>query len=140
MTAEADSPTTDAKQLLEDYGLAGCHSKRGNYLSFYARIDPTGCIRLLWDSNEEEDKGSHAAIFEVKFGNKAEGSFTDSRERTADTLFCDFESVASLVESSDLKDTFVRAYGELYSRHQGKAPADQIRSSRNSLLCVPSPS
>ena len=107
MTAEADSLTTDAKQLLEDYGLVGCHSKRGNYLSVYARFDSTGYIRLLWESNEEEDKGSHAAIFEVKFGEKAEGSFTDSRERTADTLFSDLESVALLVEGSDLNDNFV---------------------------------
>ena len=61
----------------------------------------------MWDSNEEEDKGSHAAIFEVKFGNKAEGSFTDSREQTADTLFSDLESVALLVEGSDPKDYFV---------------------------------
>ena len=43
MTAEADSLTTDAKQLLEDYGLVRCHSKRGNCLSVHARVDSTGC-------------------------------------------------------------------------------------------------
>ena len=70
----------------------------------HARIDPTGYVRLLWKSSEEE-KGSHAAIFEVKFGEKAEGSFTDSRERTAETLFSDLESVVLFVEGSDLKET-----------------------------------
>ena len=80
MTAEADNLTTDAQQLLEDYDLVGCHSKRGNDLSVHARIESTGYVRLLWESNEEEDKGSHAAILEGKFGKKAEGSFTDSRE------------------------------------------------------------
>ena len=87
LTAEADRLSTDAKQLPEDYGLVGCHSSRGNYLSVHARIDTTGYVRLLWESSEEEDTNSHAANFQVKFGNKAEGAITDSRERTADTLF-----------------------------------------------------
>ena len=52
MTAEADSLTTDTKQLLEDYGLVGCHSKRRNYLSVHARIDSTRYVRLLWESSE----------------------------------------------------------------------------------------
>ena len=38
---------------------------------------------------------------------KAEGSFTDSREWTACTLCSDLESVALIVEGSDLKDSFV---------------------------------
>ena len=61
--------------------------KRGNCLSAHAKKDSTGYVRLLWESSKEEDKHSHAAIIEVKFGKKAEGSITDSRERTADTLF-----------------------------------------------------
>ena len=36
LTAEADSMSTDAKQLLEDYGLVGCHSSEGSYLSVHA--------------------------------------------------------------------------------------------------------
>ena len=36
LTAEADSMSTDAKQSLEDYGLVGCHSSEGNYLSVHA--------------------------------------------------------------------------------------------------------
>ena len=84
--------------------------KRGNDLSVHVRFDSTRYVRLMWASNEEEeDKGSHAAIFEVKFGKKAEGSFTDSREGTPDTLFSDLESVALVVEGSDLKDNFVSA-------------------------------
>ena len=105
LTAEADSLSTDAKQLLEDYGFVGCHSSRGNYLSVHARIDPTGYVRLLWESSEEEVTNSHAANFEVKLGKKAEGAITDSRERTADTLFSDLESVAIAVEGSDLSNT-----------------------------------
>ena len=84
-----------------------CHSKRGNYLSVHVRIDSTRYVRLLWESNEEEDKGSHAAILEVKFGKRAEGSISDSRERTLDTLFSALESVAFVVEGGDLKDNFV---------------------------------
>ena len=98
LTAEAGSLSTDAKQLLEDYGLVGCHSDRGNYLSVHARNDSPGYIRPLWESSEEDDNNSHAAIFEVKFDKKAEGAITDSRERTPDTLFSDLESVAFVIE------------------------------------------
>ena len=65
--------------------LVGCHSSRSNDLSVHARIDSTGYVRLLMESSEEDDKKSHAAIFEVKFGKKGEGAITDSRERKADT-------------------------------------------------------
>ena len=63
LTAEADSVSTDAKYLLEDYGLVGCHSNKGNFMSVHARIDCTGYVRLMWESNDEEDKGSNASIF-----------------------------------------------------------------------------
>ena len=63
LTAEADSLPTDEKYLLEDYGLVGCHSTKGNFMSVHARIDSTGYVRLPRESNDEEDKGSHAAIF-----------------------------------------------------------------------------
>ena len=43
----------------------------------------------------------------MKFGKKAEGSFTGSCERTADTLISDVQSVALVVESSDLKENVV---------------------------------
>ena len=46
-----------------------------------------------------------AAIFEVKFGKKAEGVITDSRERTADTLSNGMVSVALAIEGSDLNIT-----------------------------------
>ena len=55
--------STDAKHSLEDYGLVGCHSTKGNFMSVHARIDFTGYVPLLWESNDEEDKGAHAAIF-----------------------------------------------------------------------------
>ena len=114
LTTEADSLPTDARQLLEDYGLVGCHSSRSNDLSGRARIDSTGYVRLLWESSEEDDKCTHAAIFEVTFGKKAEEAITDSRERTADTIFTDIESVALALEGSDLtitEDNFVPTAG-----------------------------
>ena len=88
----------------------GCHSSRSNDLSVHARIDSIGYVRLLWESGEEDDKNTHAATFEVKFGKKTEEAITDSRERTADTLFADLESVALAIEGSDLnitEDNFV---------------------------------
>ena len=42
LTAEADSLPTDDKELLEDYGLVECHSRRSNDLSVHARIPETG--------------------------------------------------------------------------------------------------
>ena len=63
LTAEADSLSTDAKHLLEDYGLVGCHSPKGNFMSVHARIDSKGYVRLLWESKDEEDEGSHLASF-----------------------------------------------------------------------------
>ena len=39
LTAEADSLPTDEKELLDVYGLVGCHSSRSNGLSVHARID-----------------------------------------------------------------------------------------------------
>ena len=66
LTGEADKLATDAKRLLEDYGLVG----RRNNLSVHARIDSTWYVRDLWESREEDDKNTHAAIIEVKFGIK----------------------------------------------------------------------
>ena len=57
LTAEADSLSTDAKQLLEDYGLVGCHSSTGNYLPVHARIDSPGY------QVKKKKKNSYAAIF-----------------------------------------------------------------------------
>ena len=69
--------------------MVGCHSSRSNDPSVHARIDSTGYVRLLVESSEEDDKISHAAIFEVKFVKKGEGAVTASRERKADALFND---------------------------------------------------
>ena len=136
LTAEADSLPTDARQLLKDYGLVECHSNKGNYLSAHARIDSTGHVRrLLWESNDEEDTGSHATILEVKFGQRSEGSNTDLRERTADTLFSDLESVALVIVGNDTKSN------QIPTAHCLRDLRDRqlltIRSSKDTLLCMP---
>ena len=102
-TAEAGSLPTDEKELLGDYGLVGCHSSRSNALSVHARIDSSGYVRLSWES--DDDRKGHAANFEVKFGNKTKRAATGSRERTAEQLFDHLESVALVVEGSDLGTT-----------------------------------
>ena len=68
--AEADNLPTERKQLRDDSDLMGCHPSRSNDLSVHARIDSTGCVPLLWESNEEDDEDGHAAIFEVTYGRK----------------------------------------------------------------------
>ena len=60
-TAEADSLSTDAKELLEDDG-----SSRSNDLSVLAGIDSTGYVIPLWESSEEDDKNTHAAILQLR--------------------------------------------------------------------------
>ena len=77
LTAEADSLPTDEKELLEDCGLVGCHSNKSNDLSV------------------------HAGINSPFMGIAAR----ESRERSAEQLFVDLESVASAVEGSDLRPT-----------------------------------
>ena len=62
LTSEADSLPLDEKELLDDRGLVGCHSSTSNDLSIHARIDSSGYIRLLWESDDDR------TIFEVKFG------------------------------------------------------------------------
>ena len=74
------------------------------------RIGSTGYVRLLWESIEEDNELSYAAIFEVKFGKKSEGAMTDSRGRTADALHKNPEADALAIEGSDLsitEDNFV---------------------------------
>ena len=88
LTAEADGLPKDEKESLDDSGLVGCHSSRSNDLSVHARIDSSGHVRLLWES--DDDKKGHAAIFEVKFGKrsrKAVKHLPQARERTAEQLF-----------------------------------------------------
>ena len=72
LTVEADRLPIDTRQLLEDYGLVGCHSTRSNDLSVHARIDSTGHVHLLWESIEEESEFPHAAILEMKLGKESE--------------------------------------------------------------------
>ena len=63
----------------------------------------SGYVCLFWES--DDDKNGHAAILEVKFGEKTEGATTESRERTAESLFDNLGSVALVVEGSDFGTT-----------------------------------
>ena len=142
LTAEADGLSTDAKKLLEDYGAVGCHSSTSNDLSVHAWIDSIGYVRLLWESSEEDDKNTPAAIFEVKFGKMAEGAITDSRQRTADTLYNDLESVELAIEGTnpDVTEDDIVPAAECIQDTKEEATGDQIRSSKCTMLCMPSPS
>ena len=114
----------------------GCHSSLSDDLSVHARIDSTGHVRLLWESSEEDNKCTHAPIFEKKFGKKVEDATKNSRERTARTLFTDLRSVALALECSDLnitEDNFVPT-AKKYSRRQREATDDQIRSSKTTVF------
>ena len=57
LTAETDSLPTDEKELLDHCGLVGCHSSRSNDLSVHDRIDSSGDVRFLWES--DDDKKGH---------------------------------------------------------------------------------
>ena len=59
--------------------------KRSNDLSVHARTDSTGYVRLLWESSEEDDKNTHAAIVGVKFGGKQK---KQSLSRASEQLIC----------------------------------------------------
>ena len=59
-------------------------------------------FNVLWESIGEKNEFLHAAIFEVKFGEKSERVITDSRGRTADALVMNLESVELASEGSDL--------------------------------------
>ena len=104
-------------------------------MSVHARIDSTGFVRLLWESNGEANEFSHAAIFEVNFGKKSERAIADSREQTADTLFFDLGTVALVIVGSDLSITEGQfcANGNMYSRHQEEATGDQIKYSETTM-------
>ena len=60
LTAEADNLPANSRQPLEDCGLVGCHSAKNNYLSTHGRMNSTGYVGLLWESNEEEDNDMEA--------------------------------------------------------------------------------
>ena len=104
LTAEADSLPADANKLLSDIGLVGFDSNKSNDLSVHARINSSGYIRFVWES-DVDDRNGHATIFEVKFGKTSEREVRESPERSAEQLFADLESVAYAVEGSDLGPT-----------------------------------
>ena len=106
LTAEADKCANRRKAVaFRTMAWVGCHSSTSNDLSVHARIESTGYVRLLWETSEEDDRNTHASIFEVKLGKKVEGAITGSRERTTDTLYNDLESLANALEGAYLNTT-----------------------------------
>ena len=106
LTSEADSLPTDTRQLLEDYGLVGCHSARSHDLSVHAKIDSAGYVRFLWASIGWANEFSFCSRFwRVKVRQKPERALADLREQTVDTLFSDLGTVALVIEGSDLSMT-----------------------------------
>ena len=90
--------------------------------------------------NQMMTKNGHAAIFEVKF-RKTERAVKESRERSAEQLFADLESVASAVEGSDLgptEDPTEPTASCIYDT-QREATGNQIWSSETEMLCIPFP-
>ena len=141
VTAEADSLPTDEKELLEDYGLEGCHSSRSNDMSVHARIESTGYVGLLWESSKDDDKNTHAAIFEVKFVKRQKKQSQIHASEQLIRFFTDLESVALAIEGSDLnitEDNFVPT-AKCIQDAKEKATGDQIKSSKTTVLCMPSP-
>ena len=62
------------------------------------------------DFGQEDDKNSHAAMHEIKFGDKDEKVIAGPRDWTAASVFNHLESVALAIEGSDLnisEDNFV---------------------------------
>ena len=133
MTAEADTLSTDAKQLLEDSTVfLGCHSSRNNDLSVHARIDSTVLFASCGNQVMKKTEGftcMRSLKWKVK---RTEGISTDSCERTADTLFDELESVSLAIEGSDLnipEDNVVPPARCIQDTTE-RATGDQIRSSR----------
>ena len=61
LTTEADSLSTDAKQLIEDHGLVGCHSSRSNDLSVHARINSVCSppVGIKWRRRQKHKCSDH---------------------------------------------------------------------------------
>ena len=90
LTAEADSLSTDAKQLLDDCGLVGCHSNKGNYLSIHARIDSTRYVRLLWEPNKRRSAQSYSmAVALLMIMMLSSSTLTRASMTTKVTSVCD---------------------------------------------------
>ena len=83
LTAEADSLPTDAKELLNDYGLVGCHSSRSNPRKNQFSQD----VFANYGNKIMITEYGHAAIFEVKFGKTSGRAVKEPRERSAEQLF-----------------------------------------------------
>ena len=75
--------------------------------------------------------------FEVKLGKKGQGSFTVSRERTADTLISDLEFVSLVIEGRDLQENFVPTANCIRDIKERQL-VTRTGSSKNTLLCMPS--
>ena len=127
LTAEADSLSTDAKELLEDDG-----SSRSNDLSVLAGIDST-CLPPVGIS-EEDDQNTHAAILQLR-RQKEQSQIRESEQ----LIRC---SMTSNRLHWTLKVPILMTLRALcpirYTK--GEATGDQIRRWHTlQVLCMPSP-
>ena len=131
MTAEADSLTTDAKQLLEDCAWWDATQKKDAILCQSTQeLTPQDMFDSCGNQMKRKTRAHMQRSLRWSLAKKGGRIITDSRERTADTLF-----------SWNLLHLSLKAVtSEVYSKHQGKTICDQIRSSKITLLCMPSPS
>ena len=102
LIVETDRLSVDVKYLLVDHDLMIYHPSRSDNLSVHVRIDIISYKRLLYKSSEEDNKIKHAVIFDMKFDKKTEEVITDSRERIADPVFIDLETISLIIEDSAL--------------------------------------
>ena len=88
LTAEADSLSTDEKKLLSIVAWWDATKARAMICQSTQELIPQGMFASYGSQVKKTTKIHMHAIFEVKFGKKAEGAITDSRERAPDSLAC----------------------------------------------------
>ena len=83
----------------------------------------------------QDDINTCSDFFDVKFSTKAEGAITDSRERTADALYTDLESVALVIEGPNSDVTQDDIVPTAKCIHQTKKRPLVTRSGLRRLRC-----
>ena len=142
LTSEADSLPTDTWQLLEDYGLVGCHSARSHGLfspcknRFHRLCSPSFGI----------NRKSNWVFLCVDFWGKMWSETRKSTRRFARenswyaSLWPWNCCISHWRQRPQHHWGHSCAYCKMYLGHQGEVTCDPIKSSETAVLCVPSPS